>query len=105
MFINPLIGEKYGLPLSGVLLCLTIFILCWFFIPRIGKGTVKTYLIIGFLWIILTVLFETVFGLLEGITFANLIRAYDITTGNIWLLVVLFTGFSPFFTAKTRKLI
>ncbi len=102
--INPLIGAKYGLPLSGILLCILIFILCYFCIPRIGKGTAKKYWIIGLLWILLTIAFETVFGLLTGDTLSVLVKAYDITTGNIWLLVVLFTGVAPWLTAKMRKL-
>ena len=109
MVINPLIGERYAQPLSCVLLCIIIFVLCWFCIPRIGRGTCaersKTYWIIGFWWIILTVLFETCFGLLTGDSLAELIKAYDITTGNLWLLCVLFTGIAPWLTAKTRKLI
>jgi len=103
--INPLIGERYGQPLSGVLLCMILFVLCWFFIPRIGRGTAKTYWIIGLWWVILTILFETGFGLLTGDTLVGLIRAYDITTGNLWLLVVLLTGLAPWLTAKARKLI
>ena len=103
--INPLIGKRYAQPLSGVLLCIILFVLCWFFIPRIGRGTAKTYWIIGLLWVVLTILFEFGFGLLTGDTFADLIKAYDITTGNLWLLVVIFTGLAPWLTAKTRKLI
>ena len=103
--INPLIGERYAQPLSGVLLCLILFVVCWFFIPRIGRGTAKTYWIIGLLWVIMTILFEFGFGLLTGDSFMDLIRAYDITTGNLWLLVVIFTGLAPWLTAKTRKLI
>ena len=103
--VNPLIGERYGLPLSGVLLCIFLFVLCWFCIPRIGRGTAKTYWIIGLWWIIWTVLFETGFGLLTGDSIAALIKAYDITTGNLWLLVVSFTGIAPWLTAKMRKLI
>ena len=105
MVANPLIGERYGQPLSGVSLCIILFVVCWFGIPRIGRGTAKTYWIIGLLWVILTILFETCFGLLTGDSLAELIKAYDITTGNLWLLVILFTGIAPWLTAKTRKLI
>jgi hypothetical protein len=104
MVINPLINDKYGRPLSCFSLCLIIFALCYFTIPRIGKGTAKTYWIIGLWWMLLTVLFETGMGLVMGITFSELMKAYDITTGNFWLLVVLFTGIAPWLTAKTRKL-
>lgn len=69
--IAPLIGAKYALPLSGVLLCLMIFILCYIFIPRIGKETTKGYLTIGLLWITLTVLFEFGLGLLMGTPLRN----------------------------------
>jgi hypothetical protein len=82
-----------------------LFIVCWFCIPRIGRGAAKTYLIIGLWWMLLTVLFETGFDLLTGYIFVEVIKTYDITTGNLWLLVVLFTGIAPWLTAKTRKLI
>ncbi len=103
--IVPLIGEKYGLPLSGILLCLLIFILCLIFIPRIGKIPVKNYWLIGLLWLLLSIAFETVFGLLSGNTLSELMEAYNITTGNLWSAVVLFTGIAPWLMAKTRKLI
>ena len=101
MVLNPLMGEKYGQPLSAVSLCLIIFVVCWFLIPRIGKGTEETYRIIGLWWILLTVLFETGFGLLTGDTFAELLKAYE----NLWLPVVIFVGIAPWLAAKTRKLI
>ena len=103
--INPLVGAGYGQPISCFSLCLLLFVLCWFFIPKIGRGTTKTYLIIGLLWIVMTVLFETCLELLAGNTFAGVLKTYDITTGNLWLLVVLFVGIAPWLTAKTRKLI
>ena len=103
--INPLVGAEYGQPISCFSLCLLLFVLCWIFIPKIGRGTEKTYLIIGLLWIVMTVLFETCLELLTGNTFAGVLKTYDITTGNLWLLVVLFTGIAPWLTAKTRKLI
>ena len=103
--INPLVGAEYGQPISCFSLCLLLFVLCWFFIPKIGRGTAKTYLIIGLLWMLLTVLFETCLELLTGNTFAGVLKTYDITTGNLWLLVVLFVGIAPWLTAKSRKLI
>ena len=105
MVISPLVGERYGQPLSGVSLCVIIFVLCWFCIPRIGRGTAKTYWIIGLWWIIWTVLFETCFGFLTGDSLAELMKAYDPTTGNLWLLVVLFTGIAPWLTAKIRRFV
>jgi hypothetical protein len=103
--VSPLIGERYGQPLSGISLCLIIFVICCVFIPKLGKGSAGTYWKIGFLWILLTVLFEFGFGLLTGDTIWELIKAYDIRTGNLWSLVVLFTGIAPYLTARIRQTI
>ena len=104
-FLTPWLGENYAQPISGITLCLLIFIVSLIFIPRIGKGEQKTYWKIGILWIVLTIAFETIFGLVMGNSFDELLKAYDITTGNLWLLIVLFIGIAPYLTAKIKQLI
>jgi hypothetical protein len=103
--LSPWLGETIARPLSGIILCLLIFIVSWILIPRIGKGKQKKYWQIGILWIVLTIVFETILGLTMGNTLAELIKAYDITTGNLWLLVVLFMGIIPWLVAKKKKII
>ena len=83
---------------------LSIFVVSLIFIPRIGKGTPKTYWKIGLLWVALTIVFETILGLAMGDTIAKLLKAYDITTGNLWLLVVLFMGITPWVVTKIRQI-
>jgi len=99
------LGESYAEPVSGIILCLLIFIVSLVFIPRIGKGESKIYLKMGILWIILTIIFETTFGLATGNNFSELMKAYDITTGNLWLIVVVFIGIAPLLIAKIKKYI
>jgi hypothetical protein len=103
-FLTPWIGENRALPVSGITLCLLIFIVSVLFIPLIGKGKASTYWKIGLLWIVLTIVFETFFGLAMGNSLDELLKAYDVTTGNLWLLVVLFTGVTPWLAARARKL-
>jgi len=103
-FLTPWLGESYAQPVSGIILCLLILIVSLVFIPRIGKGEQKTYWKIGILWITLTIVFETIFGLAMDSSFSELLKAYDITTGNLWLLVVLFIGVAPSLTAKIKQL-
>jgi len=103
-FLTPWLGESYAQPASGMILCLLIFIVSLVFIPRIGKGKQQTYWKIGILWIVLTLVFETILGLAMGNSFGELLKAYDITTGNLWLLVVLFIGIAPWLTAKIKQL-
>ena len=100
-----LIGDKFANPISGIILCILIYTVSFIFIPKLGKGTKKTYLAIGLLWFFSTVIFETGLGLFMGIAFIEIINAYNITTGNIWLIVVIFTGFVPYLVAKIKKYI
>lgn len=105
MVIAPLIGMKYARPLSGILLCCFIFIVSLIFIPRLGKGTPKTYWIMGLLWFVSTIAFETILGLIMGDTFYELVSAYNITSGDLWLMVVIFVGIDPWLTAKIKQII
>jgi len=100
----PLLGD-FALPISCILLCILIFIVSIIFISRLGKCSKKNYITVGFLWIVLTVIFEFLLGFSMGNSFAELVNAYDITTGNLWLFVVLFTGISPLLAAKSRRII
>ena len=101
----PWIGEGFAEPFSGIILCLLIFLVSLVFIPRIGRGEPTTYWKIGILWIALTITFETVFGLAIGNSLSELLKAYDITTGNLWLIVVIFTGITPWLVAKIKRII
>ena len=103
--IAPLIGIEYARPLSGLTLCLLAFAVSLLFIPKLGKGSRKDYLFIGLVWILLTVIFETVMILALGNSCGEVIKAYDITTGDLWLMVVLFTGIVPYLSAKTKHII
>ena len=104
-FIKPWVGEIYANLISVVILCVLIYIVSFIFIPRLGKGTSKAYLIMGLLWLFSTVIFETVLGLLMGITFIEIINAYNVTTGNFWIIVVIFTGIVPYLIAKVKHFI
>ena len=103
VFLTPRLGESYAQPVSGTILLLLLFSVSFLFIPRIGKGASKTYWKIGGLWVIMTIVLETILGLAMGDTLTEWLQAYDVTTGNLWLLVVLFTGVTPWLVAKIKK--
>ena len=100
----PLLGERIALPFSGISLCILIFLISFAFIPKLGQGTEKTYWIIGGLWGGLAFLFETVLGLATGKTIEDLLSAYDLTTGNLWTIILLFTVIVPRLIARFRYL-
>lgn len=61
---------------------------------------------IGFGWLIMTVLFELLFGrLVAHKSWGELFQAYNILTGNFWLLVLAVIAISPCIAARRRGLI
>ncbi len=102
--LTPLIGSL-ALPLSGIILCGLIFIVALLFIPLLGKNKPKNYVQIGILWVIATVVFEIMFAFVSGDTLVNVLHAYNITTGNLWAIVVIFVGLAPWLAAKIKRII
>ncbi len=102
---EPLLGNAIALPLSGVFLCVMIFAIAYFFIPKIGKGTLATYVLVGLIWFTLTNLFDFSVILASGKPISDFLSMFDITTGNLWSLVVVVCLVSPVLAAKMRNLI
>lgn len=81
--------------LSGVLLSLFILLITWQLLPRIVRYNQKESFRIGIVWMLLTIGFEFIFGLTGGISFRELLSAYNPMSGNLWLLVVITTFGAP----------
>lgn len=104
--LTPLLGKDRSMPLSGILLCLLILLVAYIFIPRLGKGSVKQYILMGMTWLVMTVGFEFALGyFFMDKSIEDLISAYNISTGNLWLVVVLFTAIVPWLSARLRKIV
>lgn len=88
-------GEVGANALSGVLLSLFILLITWQLLPRIVRYNQKESYRIGIVWMLLTIGFEFIFGLTGGISFRELLSAYNPMTGNLWLLVVVTTFGAP----------
>lgn len=51
--------------------------------------------IIGACWLVMTLLFETVIGLISGADINDLLQHYNIFAGNLWIFIPLWTLFGP----------
>ncbi len=90
------IGEKWALPVSGIILSVCIFLITWLLLPRITQIRTSKYCwLTGIGWALLTIAFEFATGLAGGNTVAELLAAYNPLTGNLWLLVLATTLLSP----------
>ena len=94
--LAPAFGQKWALPASGIILSGLIFLITWLMYPRLIKNsTRKERWLTGMIWAVLTVIFEFAIGIAEGHSIAELLAAYNPLTGNLWLLVLAATLFSP----------
>ena len=90
-------------PLSGIILSVCIFIVAYLLVPKIKNCVKRDYIIFGIMWFILTNLFDLSSYIKAGDGFAGLLQSYNIFTGNLWLLVVLSTLFSPIIVMKIKE--
>jgi hypothetical protein len=59
---------------------------------------------IGLLWVAMTVAFEFGFGhYVDGASWATLLADYDITRGNLWILVLLTIGSAPVLARRATE--
>ena len=93
-----------AVPISGILLTLCIIVVSYIFLPRLGSAKKSTYVKMGIIWLIATVVFEFMVGVVTKTPLSEMLRAYDFTTGNLWLFIVIFIGFVPTIVAKLKRL-
>lgn len=93
---------KAALPLSGVILSACILAVALWLIPKIKNCTRQDYLAFGAIWFLLTNFFDLRMILAEGGGLSDLLALYDVTAGNLWLLVVIVTALAPYLAAKWR---
>ena len=104
VILIPRLG-KMAFPISGALLIMSIFFVSVVFIPKLDSATPETYIVMGILWMCMTVAFEFSLGFIRKIPFSKMLEAYNITSGNLWLLVVIFIGLVPFLVAHIKEII
>ena len=102
MVLTPKLGKTPGLVLSGVLLSGLIVGISYVALPWLRVRRAGGLFAIGLGWLVLTVLFEFAFGLLQGKGWAVLLEAYTFKGGNIWPVVLLVTALAPCLAAKLR---
>lgn len=101
--IAPLVGIELALPISGIVLSAVIFLFSLMSVPFIGSLEGKVFLLIGIYWVLLTLSFEFLFGhYVVGKSWAEIMRVFDIQNGDLFIVVLFVTAFSPWISALLR---
>ncbi|MGV8990722.1 MAG: hypothetical protein ACOH1Q_04880, partial [Thiobacillus sp.] len=104
LILIPYLGAPWALLASGGLLMLFVLLTAYVAAPRLGTTQVGPLLVIGGMWLGLTLGFEFGFGrLVQGKPWSELLNAYRFENGNIWPLVLLVVFFGPLLAARFRS--
>jgi hypothetical protein len=103
--LAPLLGPRLALPLSGICGASLFFLLTFVTLPWLGPLKPRQYRLIGLGWLLMTLLFESLFGrLVAHKSWSELLQSYNPSTGNLWVLMLLVIALSPPCAAKLRHL-
>ena len=90
------VGESTADQISVAPLIALLALYFWILQRRWPLATRRDALLIGAAWAAMSVLFELGFGhYVEGDSWADLIRTYDVTAGNLWILIPLSIAAGP----------
>ena len=93
--------------LSAVSFILFFGLYVWLISQWLKMGSAREALRIGILWLILTIMFEFVFGhFVMGHAWKILLHDYDIVAGRVWILVLIWIAVAPLavFHLRERKM-
>lgn len=102
----PAIGPELSLSVSGLLLSAIILLTVFMTIPWFSSTENKIYIVIGFSWLVLTLMFEFLFShFVAGKPWYEIAEVFDITQGNLFVLALLTILIAPWLSAKIRGFI
>lgn len=103
--LMPSIGGELGLPVSGIILSALVFSIAFVFVPFIGAIEARTYVLVGFWWVVLTLAFEFLFGhFVMGKSWQEIVQVFNIKKGDVFIVVLIVTAVSPWLAARIREL-
>jgi len=94
--LAPRLGAQAGHVASTLILCAAIFVVAMLFTRWIGPKSRGGAILIGAVWLALTLAFEFLAGhYLFGSSWERLLADYNLLRGRVWILVLVATLFAP----------
>jgi len=100
---GPAMGELAAHQLSTVTGAVIVGTYTWLVFRRLRIERARQAWLVGFTWLALTVTFEFGFGhCVAGHSWARLLQDYDVTTGRVWSLFLLWLAVTPRLVLRLR---
>ena len=97
------LGDLAAHQLSTVALILFFVIYIRFVIMRFPPPSASMALLIGLVWVLMTLCFEFGFGRFRGNSWDTLLQDYNLARGRLWVLIPLWVLVAPYLFFVTRK--
>ncbi len=89
-------SEQHAHQLSTISLILVFTVYVWFLNRKWPLKSMRQAVGVGALWLVFTVVFEFGMGLfITGLTWEEMLRAYNIFSGNLWVLIPIAVAVLP----------
>ena len=106
LLLVPMMGDFPARQVSVFTGSLLIFGVAYVFTPWIKAQNKRQLLIVGMIWVLLTILFEFALGrLVLNLSWDRITEDYDITRGGLLGFGLLFMAVSPLLAARVRSTI
>ena len=100
----PQVGEQTAHQLGTILYLIVQFLIIYLFIRKMKIRDVKTLLLIGIFWAVITIIFEFVFGhYVIGHSWQKLFADYNLFNGRLWVLVLINNIVAPLISGKINN--
>jgi hypothetical protein len=104
--LTPRLGEHESHVIGTITLSTAILIVTWLTINWMRPAKSTDALLIGGVWVLMTVGFEFLAGhYVFGTSWARLLADYDLVGGRVWLLVLATVAFAPLTMARARNVV
>lgn len=97
------LGDLAAHQLSTLSLILFFAIYIRFVIMRFPPPSASMALLIGLVWVLMTLCFEFGFGRFRGNSWDTLLQDYNLARGRLWVLIPLWVLVAPYLFFVTRK--
>lgn len=104
LLLVPLVGDFPARQIAVFTGSLLIFWVAWLTVRWLGANGKSQLLLVGLIWVVLTVLFEVALGSWGlGLSWSRIVEDYDLTRGGLLGLGLLFMAVSPLLAARLRR--
>ena len=102
MLYKASLGDLGAHQLSTVTLLLLFSIYIWLVIRRWPPASDRQAMLVGLLWLVLTLAFEFGFGRFGGRSWSSLLQEYNVVAGTVWVLIPAWVAVAPFIFHRLR---